>query len=64
MFPVHKLKRENTQPKNMCDIVFAKVKGRGGTVNITSDYAEAPIQMELWEISQNSQESTYAGVFF
>ena len=31
----------------MCDIVFAKVKGRGGTVNITSDYAEAPIQMEL-----------------
>ena len=36
MFPVDKLSRENTQPENMCDIVFETTKGRGGTVNRTS----------------------------
>ena len=30
LFPVNKLSLENTQPKNMCDNVFEKVKGRGG----------------------------------
>ena len=27
----------------MCDIVFEQTKGRGGTVNGTSDYAEVAI---------------------
>ena len=27
----------------MCDIVFEKAKGRCGTVNRTSDYAEAAV---------------------
>ena len=30
LFPVYKLNQENTQPENMCDMVFEKVKGRGG----------------------------------
>ena len=44
LFPIYKISRENTQPENMCDIVFQKVKGRAGTVNRTSDYAEAAVQ--------------------
>ena len=31
----------------MCDIVFRKTEGRGGTVNRTSVYAEAAIQRVL-----------------
>ena len=42
MSPVFKLSPENTQPENMCDIVLEKAKGRGGTVNRTSVYAEEP----------------------
>ena len=57
LFPVYKLSRENTQPENMCDIVFEKAKVHGGTVNRTSDYAEAAvrsgsIKKVLWEILQ------------
>ena len=40
----------------MCDIVFEKAKGCGGTVNRASLYGEVAVgrvQM-LWEISQNS----------
>ena len=36
MFPVYKLSRKNTQPENLCDIVFEKAKGRDGTVNRAS----------------------------
>ena len=32
----------------MCGIVFEKTKGRGGTVNRTSVYAEAAIQRILY----------------
>ena len=39
--------QENTQPENMCDIVFEKAKGRGGTVNRMSDYAQAAIRRVL-----------------
>ena len=28
----------------MCYIIFEKAKGRGGTLDITSDYAEAAVQ--------------------
>ena len=35
---------KNTQLENMCDRVFEKTKGRGGTVNRTSVYAEAAIR--------------------
>ena len=31
----------------MCDFVFEKTKGRGGTVNGTSVYAEAAVQRVL-----------------
>ena len=31
----------------MCDIVFEKTKGRGATVNRTSDYVEAAVQRVL-----------------
>ena len=31
----------------MCDIVFEKTKGSGGTVNRTSVYAEAAVQRDL-----------------
>ena len=40
LLPVYKLSRENTQPENMCDIVFGKAKGRGGTVNRASVYGK------------------------
>ena len=46
-FPVYKLNRKNTQPENMCDIVFEEAKGRGGTVNRTSFYAEAAVRRAL-----------------
>ena len=47
LFQVYKLSRENTQPENMCVIVFEKTKGRGGTVNRTSVCAEAAVQSVL-----------------
>ena len=45
--PVFKLSRENTQPENMCDIVFEKTLCRGGTVNGTNAYAEAAVRSVL-----------------
>ena len=42
-----KLNRKNTQPEIMCDIFFEKAKGQGGTVNITSVYAEAAVRSVL-----------------
>ena len=68
LFQVYKLSQENTQPENICDIVFEKIKGRGGIVNRTSAYAEGllpkvSLKMVLGEISQNSQE-IYAGISF
>ena len=47
LFQIYKLSRENTQPENMCDIVFEKTKGRGGTVNRTSVYPEAAVRRVL-----------------
>ena len=49
--------------------VFEKAKDCGGTVNRISDYAEAAvrsgsIEKLFWEISQNSQGNTCAGVSF
>ena len=49
LFQVYKLSQENTQPENMCVIVFEKTKGRGGTVNRTSVYVEAAVQSVLWK---------------
>ena len=31
----------------MCDVVFEKTQGQGGTVNITSVYAEAAVRSVL-----------------
>ena len=40
LFPVFKLGRENTQPENICDIIFEKTK---------SVYAEATVERVLWK---------------
>ena len=45
--PANKLSRKNTHPENMCDIVFEKAKGRGGTVNRTCVYGEAAVRRVL-----------------
>ena len=47
LFPAYKLSRKNTQPENMCDIVFEKAKGRGGTVNRMSIYGKAAVRRVL-----------------
>ena len=44
MFLVYKLSRENTQPENICDIVFEKAQGRAGKKDKTSVYAEAALR--------------------
>ena len=44
LFLVYKLSRENTQPENICDIVFEKAQGRAGKVDKTSVYAEAALR--------------------
>ena len=44
LFQIYKLSRENSQPENMCIIVFEKTKGRGGIVNRVSFHAEAAVQ--------------------
>ena len=43
LFPAYKLSRKNTQPENVCDIGFEKVKDRGGTVNRMRVYGEAAV---------------------
>ena len=64
---VHFCSSLKNTPKNICDIVFERAKGRDGTVNRTSDYVDAAvkrgsIKKVLWEISQNSQENGCARV--
>ena len=44
LFLVYKLSRENTQPENICDIVFEKAQGRAGKKDKTSVYAEAALR--------------------
>ena len=46
-FPTYKLSRKNTQPENMCDIIFEKAKGHGRKVNRASVYAEAAVRRVL-----------------
>ena len=41
------MKSKNTQPENMCNIVFEKEKGCGRTVNRVSVYAEAAVRKVL-----------------
>ena len=43
LVPSPQLSRKNTQPENMCDIVFEKVKDRGGTVNRMRLYGKAAV---------------------
>ena len=47
LFQIYKLSQENTQPENMCEVVFEKTKGRSGTKNRTSVYAEAAVRRVL-----------------
>ena len=44
LFPAYKLSRKNTQPEDMCCIVFEKTKGRRKTANRGSVYAEAAVR--------------------
>ena len=49
----------------MCGIVFENTKGRGGTVNRTSVYAEAAVRRFVKKsVIRNSQENICAGLFF
>ena len=61
LFQVYKLSRENTQPKNMCDIVFEKNKRSWWG---SKQQSKGFFKKVLWEISQNSQEKIYAGISF
>ena len=45
--PSLQMKSKNTQPENMCNIVFEKAKGCGRTVNRASVYAEAAVRKVL-----------------
>ena len=47
LFPVFKLSRENTQPKNMCDIIFENTKGI---------YAEATVQRSIVRTLRSENE--------
>ena len=47
LFPVFKLSRKNTQPENMCDIIFE---------NIEAVVQRCSVKKVFLEISQNSQE--------
>ena len=55
MFPVFKLSRENTQPENMCDIIFE---------NIEAVVQRCSVKKVFLEISQNSQENACARVSY
>ena len=44
LFPAYKLNRKHTQPERICDIVFEKAKGHGGTLDRTNVHAEAAVQ--------------------
>ena len=48
MFPVFKLSQENTQPENMCHIIFE---------NIEAVVQRCSVKKVFLEISQNSQEN-------
>ena len=47
LLAVYRLSRENAQPENMCDVVFDRAKGRGGTLNRNDGYAQAAIQQDF-----------------
>ena len=66
LFPAYKLTGKNTQTENICDIVYEKAKGRGGTVKRTSVYGEAKVSLKKMfrEILQNSQENIFARISF
>ena len=41
---VHFCSSLKNAPKNICDIIFERAKGRDGTVNRTSDYVDAAVK--------------------
>ena len=49
LFSAYKLNRQNSQPENVCDIIFEKAKCHGSTVNRTSVYGEAAVQRVPWK---------------
>ena len=60
LFQVHKLSWENTQPENMCDIVFEKSErlwrdSKQNECLCRSSHPKGSFKVS-WEISQNSQE--------
>ena len=67
MFQIYNLSRENTQPENMCDIVFEKqkvtVRQQTERVFMQKDSKDS-FKKVLWEISQNSEENICAGISF
>ena len=55
LFPVFKLSRKNTHPKNMCDIIFE---------NIEVVVQRCSVMKVFLEISQNSQENACARISY
>ena len=49
LVPSLQIKPKNTEPENICDVVFEKAKGRRANVNRRNVYAEAAIRMILWK---------------
>ena len=67
-FPVYKLTRKNTQPENMCDIVFDKAKrswwySKQNECLCRSSRPKGSLNKMFWEISLNSQGNVCAGIF-
>ena len=55
LFPVFKLSGRNTQPENMCDIIFE---------NIEAVVQRCAVKKVFLEISQNSHENACARVSY
>ena len=49
LFAVFKLIQENTQPQNMCDIVFKVTASRGGAMSRAGIYAETAVRRVFWK---------------
>ena len=49
LFPAYKLNRQNTQPENVCDIIFEKAKCHESTVNRASVYVKSTVGRVPWK---------------
>ena len=66
LLPVYKLSREDTQPENICNKVFEKVKRGAGKAEVfmQKQPSERFFKKGVMRILQNSQKTIYAGISF